>query len=477
MQINKKESKQRIIIFGLGNFYQKRKKDLWTYNKLEIVALSDNNDELWEKEFDGVSVIAPNSIKELLFDKILIMSTYEKEIFSQLLLLGIEQSKILFWEQLRGEIYQGKREIYPGKNIRQACGKKLLIISHQLGYHGGAIASIYAAMAMQDRGYYVVLSVPDGNKQLIKETTDKGITVAVCLALPYIHDSEREWIAQFDFVIVNVLPMMYSAYACGCFKPTLWWIHEAEEFYENFLDKPQNKADDSKLDNLIIYAVSDIAKKNFNKLFVERISKTLCYGIPDYNVEKIILKENTAKVKFAIIGNICKGKAQDIFVEAVSQLNCKGQAEFWIIGNCPNDVYGMNIKEMVKNIPSIKMLGVLTREDLYNVFPQIDVVVCASKEETMSITITEGMMFGKACITTENTGIAEYMQDGENGFVVPVGNAEILRDRMEWLITHRKEMERMGKAARKTYEQYFTMELFGNRLEQALIEIQNKWKH
>ena len=83
----------------------------------------------------------------------------------------------------------------------------------------------------------------------------------------------------------------------------------------------------------------------------------------------------------------------------------------------------------------------------------------------------------KACITTKNTGIAEYMQDGENGFVVPVGNAEILRDRMEWLITHREEMERMGKAARKTYEQYFTMELFGERLEQALIETQNKWKH
>ena len=103
MQINKKESKQKIIIFGLGNFYQKRKKELWAYNKLEIVALSDNNEKLWEKEFDGVSVIAPNSIQEFLFDKILIMSTFEKEIFSQLLLLGVEQSKILFWEQLRGE--------------------------------------------------------------------------------------------------------------------------------------------------------------------------------------------------------------------------------------------------------------------------------------------------------------------------------------------------------------------------------------
>lgn len=467
----------KIIIFGLGNYYKKRRKDLETCSDIDIVAYTDNNSVLWGKSIGGIQIIPPDSIEEIVFDRIVIMSVsiYAQEIFEQLSKSGIEKAKIQFGPQFCAEmVYQGKRKIYQRTSLLQKAGKNILIIASNLNYNGGTLAAVYAAMAIQHRGYYVVLAVPESDERFLDEVVEKGIVVAVCPALPYIYD--KEWVKQFDIVIVNVLPMMQSAYDSCMLCPTLWWIHESIATYESEMAKPWNKIKKELLSAISIYGVSNIAKRNFNTLFSNQIQKILCFGIPDcYDSLKneLITRNRTV---FAIIGYISETKAQNVFVEAAQRVDYEGQAEFWIIGDCPdNNAFSKKIQEMVSNIPYIKMLGVLTREEIYEVFPQIDVVICASREETMSITIIEGMMFGKACITTENTGIADYIQNGENGFIVPVEDVTALQKKIEWMIENREKMYDMGKKARKTYEQYFTMDVFGERLEKAILETKRLW--
>ena len=121
------------------------------------------------------------------------------------------------------------------------------------------------------------------------------------------------------------------------------------------------------------------------------------------------------------------------------------------------------------------MLGLLTREEIYGIFPHIDVVVCASREDSLPIVMTEGMMFGKVCITTDATGTADFIRDGENGFVVPAGDDQALKEKMEWILYHRDRLADIGRNARKTYEQYFSMDVFGANLEKALLETKSKW--
>lgn len=97
----------------------------------------------------------------------------------------------------------------------------------------------------------------------------------------------------------------------------------------------------------------------------------------------------------------------------------------------------------------------------------IDVVVCAS-EETLSLTIVEGMMNSKICITTDNTGIAEYIEDGVNGFICKAGNADSLAEKMKYIIDHFNELDEVRKNARKTYEKFFTLDILGENLEREL---------
>ena len=122
------------------------------------------------------------------------------------------------------------------------------------------------------------------------------------------------------------------------------------------------------------------------------------------------------------------------------------------------------------------MLGVLTREKIYKAFSQIDVVVCTSFEDPLPIVMTEGMMFGKTCIATDNTGTADYIRDGENGFVVPAGNCKALKEKMEWVIQNQDKLEGIGRKARETYKKYFTMDVFAENLEKAITETIERWE-
>ena len=165
-------------------------------------------------------------------------------------------------------------------------------------------------------------------------------------------------------------------------------------------------------------------------------------------------------------------KAQDVFLQAAQKLmkSYPGQADFWLIGSCSNSPYAKDIQQSVKDFPVAKVLGEMPRKELGKLYRNIDVVVCASLEETMSMTIIEGMMHGKVCITTNATGIADYIKDGENGFVCEAGDAEALCAKMAYILSHKEQCRKLGENARKTYEKFFSMRDFGKRLEQTLLE-------
>lgn len=466
----------KIIVFGLGKFYLNRREILKQYQTVEIVAFSDNNEALWGKSFEDVRIIAPDSIKEIACDGILIMSTYAGVISEQLIAEGIDKARVFFWEPFYFKLRSGEMKVLSKDNDALFGTRSILIISTALGYNGGSIAAVYAAQAMQNRGNTVVIAVPEGDEAFIEEIIQQGITVVIRPSLPYIFDREREWVSQFDAVLVNVFQMLQSACGASLIRPTLWWIHETIAIMEDMIGKPWNRIEETQLKNIMIHAVAKIPKDNFNRVFKDYIEKITPYGIPD--MCSIFSKEKPTgqKIVFAVIGIICERKAQEIFCQAVKELNRSEQTEFWIIGKYEDDLYSKKIVEMGRQIDGMKILGLLTREEIYQTFPQIDVVVCTSLEDPLPIVMTEGMMFGKTCITTDRTGTADYIHDGENGFVVPAGDSKALKEKMEWVIQNPDKLATIGRKARETYEKYFTMDVFAENLERAITETIERWE-
>lgn len=456
----------RVIIFGTGVWYQRYKKII--FEQSEVVGIIDNNSSLWNKKIDDMSINSPYTALNMQFDSIILLSAKATEMYMQLVKMGIQKSKIMYWEQYRAHMYTGQMAFW-GKEI-YSTKKKIGIVTINLNYDGGTISAIYAAIILQKKGYSVTLCTPEADPSLLSELVEQGLYIAICPEIPYMGIKFNEWISKFDLVIVNTLPLIRCASEIGRICPTIWWIHESGEMYSSVYETVKNQYSEYwnsiEIDNCRIVGVSRIAKEKFNYHFPNMMNEILTFGIPDTG----ICQNSEPKMIFAIIGTITPLKAQDIFIKAVSLINSskRDKCEFWLIGRESDYGYVAKIKSMARDIQQIQFKGQYSRKKMEEAYKEISVVVCSSLEETMSITVVEGMMHGKIVITTDNTGIADYITDSVNGYVCQAGNVNELSQTLEYLIDHRNELDAIRCRARKTYEKHFSMDGFGENLEQLI---------
>lgn len=465
----------KILVFGVGKFYQERKHDIPA--DVDIVAFLDNNPTLQGKCIDGKPVMFPCEVNCLAYDKILIMSVSEKAMKSQLIGLGVKKEDILYWDQFSGAVNQGVFRLYCGNDSITEFKKKVLVISTDLDFNGGTMAAFYAVKALQERGDYVILAAPAGNRIFIDEAVRSGINIVICSALTCMQKEVMFWVQQFDIVLVNVFQMALCALEISKIKPVLWWVHEPRDFYEKTIDRFYEYMCRERLELIKIYAVSDIAKNNFKFHFGEQPISVLPYGIPDRD-RSIHPKNESDSMVFALIGAVCPTKAQDIFIKAIRLLSAeeKRNIRFWIIGYIGKDKYCAEIKEAVSGDEAIKIVGKLNRSEMHEAYRKIDVVVCPSLEDSFPIVVTEGMMYGKTCIVSDKTGSARYIRNRESGLICKSGDAVDLCRQIRWTISNRGNLSAIGEKARLIYKQNFTLEKFGHRLEDALQDTANEWR-
>ena len=467
----------KILIFGIGKYYIKNKSLLLKIlDDDEIIAFVDNNIHIKEK-FENKDIYNPSSISKLSFDIVLIMSLrHIKEMKEQLLNLGISSKKIFSFERYMAEKVHGEFQLH--LNDMPSIGKSVLIISTDLMYNGGTLAVIYAAMSLKLKNYNVWISVPKANEKLLKEISILGINVVICRKLPYLGKEEIFFIKKFDVIVVNVFQMIQSAVTISKFRPVLWWIHEPSEIYDFYPHLIADHSDINVMKKINVVAVSEIAKKNFDSHFPCLIKNIMSYGIPDrYENLNSFNNHEKRKLIFALIGGVTIRKAQDIFLNAIKMLDKddRSDTEFWIIGSIGNDAYANDIKKMSSEMEQVKIWGTLTRIELEKIYPDIDVVVCPSLEDPLPIVMTEGMMFKKVCIASDSTGTSQYIENGINGFVCKTNDVEDLMQKMKWCINNKSKLNEIGENARKIYEEYFTLEKFGDRLEKLLIKTESEY--
>lgn len=471
-----------VVIFGIGKTYEIRKK-IFEENRdrINIVAFLDNNSDFQGKKVDEKVVYEPGKIKEINFDGVVILSKkFEKEMTNQLLAMGVKQNLIWNYNTLAHTALRGKRTCYVGKKDSCKLNKsKILIVTTYMGFNGGTMVAVHAAQALQNRGFEVMISAPSIDKKLLEEIVQAGISITVWDCLPCIYEEDKAWISYYDIVIVNVFQMMNCAYEISKIRPVMWWIHEnraaGTNLYQDTKKEFQTIDTSEWMDRVEVLGVSNIAKEAFNYYYSSVIDKVLPFGIPDRYVKNNIQVSHKSKIVFAVMAIFSTLKGQRVLVEAEKKLtqNEKREIEIWFIG--PSGKNEQELKVICEEQDNMRFFGRLSHEEVIRILPQIDVLVCPSQIETMSMATIEGMMFKKLCITTDMTGVAEYIENGKNGFVVKVNNSDELAKCMSWIINNREKWSSIQKEARKTFEREFTLEIFGNRLETELNNCKEKF--
>lgn len=470
---------KKVIVFGTGLYWQNRKK--YILPVCDVICFVDNNKDKWKKEIDGRIIDKPDNINNYEYDCILIMCKSSDEVRFQLKQIGVSEDKILTYNDYRKKYMNGVAFTYK----KSECMRyDIIVISTEMNYNGGTIAAVYAAIALMKRGEKVLLCSEECNNKLLDELISQNIDIMIAPSLPYSINRElKQYIEECKAVLVNVFQMLPIVSQLNGVIPVLWWIHEPEELYTDIIRQYAEYIDIRMVNRVNKMAVSKIAMNNFNNRFPDKIYKSMPYGIPDRKMTKKYCSNENKKITFAVIGSIIKLKAQDTYIEAIKLFSKEeiDNSKFYIIGGYGKDDYSQNIIQQAED-NDIIVTGNLTRIEMDNIYKDIDVVVCPSREETMSIVLTEAMMYGKPCIGSDNTGMADYIQDGINGFVCKTEDVYDLYEKMRYFIHNPKDISRMGNEGRNTYEKYFTMDKFADTLCENIEETiklfkENKKEH
>ena len=289
----------RYIIFGTGRFYHNCKIAINVYDTNSETVLFFDNAATEKQELEGIPVVRPVYIAHEQYDKILLMSLKAHEMREQLCLLGYVQENIWSWQDFLNYFMLG---LFIGSSRRQSYRRRILLITTDMGYNGGTLAVTYAARALRAENEVLIMT-PSIDTKLVTELVADGLNIMVCPPLPFISPREEYIIRGFDAVIINVFQMLPTAFQIASFQPVVWWIHEYKELYEEIMSKYGYMADDSVMDNIHAYAVSDIPREHFNRIFPDKIRKTLPYGIPDWQEKQPVFRTKRKKV-FALMGGI-----------------------------------------------------------------------------------------------------------------------------------------------------------------------------
>lgn len=153
---------------------------------------------------------------------------------------------------------------------------------------------------------------------------------------------------------------------------------------------------------------------------------------------------------FLFVGRLIKDKGIIEYLNAARSVKAKHPGVvFNIIGyydTNPSAVQPEYVEEFIKD-GSVNYLG--KKDDVYPWLKECYAFVLPSYHEGMPKSVLEAMAVGRAVITSDSPGCRETVIDGNNGYLIPVGDSKLLAERMTYLIENEEVTRQM---AERSYE-------------------------
>jgi glycosyltransferase involved in cell wall biosynthesis len=140
-------------------------------------------------------------------------------------------------------------------------------------------------------------------------------------------------------------------------------------------------------------------------------------------------------------------KGADTLIEAFKRLSGDfPEVRLKVLGFYPDS---QQLEALIGGSPKIEVLKSRTNPEALELISRAIIFASPSRCEGSPRVVVEAMAAGVPVVGSDVGGIPYLVQDGQNGFVVPVGDAVALEGRLRQLLLDRELRERMGK---KGYE-------------------------
>ena len=165
-----------------------------------------------------------------------------------------------------------------------------------------------------------------------------------------------------------------------------------------------------------------------------------------------------------------RAKNQALFLRAAASVaNRFPLAEFVLVGDGP---FRKEWEELARDLgigSRTRFLG--ERHDITSVLAALDVVVSASRSESLSNAILEAMAAGRPVIATRVGGNPELVRDRETGLLVAPEDEGALANALETVLASPRLAREWGENARQIAQAKFTLDYARERFEQLYVDL------
>lgn len=189
-------------------------------------------------------------------------------------------------------------------------------------------------------------------------------------------------------------------------------------------------------------------------------------------IQKRALRPGPLKVLF--LGNVIPRKGLHLLFEALERMP-KQSWNLTVIGSTHVDPgYTRRLQSQAARsgiLERVHFTGAVGDDELVAALANHHLLVVPSSYEGYGIVYLEGMGFGLPAIGTQSGAAGEIITHGQDGFLVPPGDAVQLASLLQELVHDRQRLQAMSLSARRRYDRQPTWEQSMQRVRAFLMSI------
>ena len=179
-----------------------------------------------------------------------------------------------------------------------------------------------------------------------------------------------------------------------------------------------------------------------------------------------LLTELNGKLVIGTVANPSPVKNLETFLRMAAKLGEQNAQPltFIVVGKVyvSQQTYFESLKHLSNQL-GVSVYWAGPRQDVRPLLKRLDVYVCSSLAESSPISVWEAMSMAKPIVSTDVGDVPLYVKDGENGFVVPIGDVSLLADRVGQILQDSIKRKHFGKKSRQIALQNFDILNCGER--------------
>ncbi|MBD5497042.1 MAG: glycosyltransferase family 4 protein [Lachnospiraceae bacterium] len=448
--------KEKIIFWGTGKLGHAV---LAFCEKINVLPdfFCDSASDLWGSEINGIKILSPQDIYQWKNQMIVFITCGRyAEVKGQLLENGVPENAIVIADGERApEMLCRLSEllrhfISKADGIREENYKCLIDLSGGMVLGGVERWSYSLAEIVTGIRIKSAYLIPEHCSKKIADQTIPAMFVEKKTGIPIVDTMESILYSGADTVICN-FPFEIMAGACMVKKyinpglKVIAVLHNDEEIYYRAL----------RVWGEYIDTCLTISTRTKEKLLRE--------GFPSYKIRDLYwnvfcngkirrsysLEGEPLRIGYA--GRISIHQKRVDLLVAVGEKLKESHVEFCmrIAGT------GEYEEELLRQIEAkgleacMKWIGEVPHAHIMDFWKEQDICISCSEWEGHSISHSEAMAAGAVPVITDTSGATDDVKEGVNGFVVDIGDMDMLVERIVYLHTHRELLPQMGSQSIK----------------------------